>query len=225
MKTSLQATSTIQSDHPDIIAYTQKAVEGCHSETEKALAIYYAVRDDIFYDPYKLELTETGMSAVETLTSKRGWCVPKAILMAACCRAAGIPARLGFADVRNHLSTARMREAMKTDVFYWHGYTSVFLNNKWVKATPAFNLVLCEKFGLHPLEFDGENDSLYHEFDQSGNKHMEYLNERGEYDDLPLEQMIREMDTLYPGMLASTLGDHNFDTDVKAEIAPTRASP
>jgi hypothetical protein len=47
--------------------------------------------------------------------------VPKAAVLAAVARAAGIPARLGYADVRNHMSTERLRQTMKTDVFVWHG--------------------------------------------------------------------------------------------------------
>jgi transglutaminase-like putative cysteine protease len=116
--------------------------------------------------------------------------VSKAILLAACCRVAKIPARLGFADVRNHLTTARMRSIMKTDVFYWHGYTSIFLDGQWVKATPAFNIELCEKFRLRPLEFNGITDSIYHPFDLEGNMHMEYLRYRGEFADVPLNEMM-----------------------------------
>ena len=87
----------------------------------------------------------------------------------------GIPARVGFADVRNHLSTARMREVMQTDVFYWHGYTDICIDGAWRKATPAFNVGLCERFDLLPLEFDGRADSLYHPFDRHGHRHMEYV--------------------------------------------------
>ena len=105
--------------------------------------------------------------------------MPKATLLAAACRAIGIPARVGFADVRNHLSTARMREVMQTDVFYWHGYAVLLLDGAWRKATPAFNRELCERFDLLPLEFDGRADSLYHPFDRQGHRHMEYLADRG----------------------------------------------
>jgi transglutaminase-like putative cysteine protease len=129
--------------------------------------------------------------------------VPKAILLAALCRAAGIPACLGYADVRNHLSTARLRQAMQTDVFYFHGYTSIYLEEQWVKATPAFNVELCDKFGLHPLEFNGREDSLYHEFDVAGNRHMEYINERGEYIEPPIEEMLELFSKHYPGMVAA----------------------
>jgi len=96
-------------------------------------------------------------------------------LLAAACRVVGIPARVGLADVRNHLSTARLREKMGTDVFYRHGYTALHLNGQWVKATPAFNIELCEKLRLQPLDFDGTADSIYHPFDLQGQRHMEYL--------------------------------------------------
>jgi transglutaminase-like putative cysteine protease len=128
----------------------------------------------------------------------------------------GIPARLGFADVSNHLSTEKMRQAMQTDVFYWHGYTSVWLEDKWVKATPAFNLELCEKFNLKPLEFNGRDDSLYHEFDQAGNRHMEYLNERGDYADLPFDELCADFKKYYPDMVA--LMGLDFDDEVDREI-------
>ena len=68
----------------------------------------------------------------------KGYCVQKAVLLAAVCPAQSISARLGFADVRNHLSTEKMRAHMKTDTFYWHGYTSIFLDVVWFKSTPAF---------------------------------------------------------------------------------------
>ena len=97
---------------------------------ERAIALYYAVRDQVRYDPYTISEDLRDYSASVTLATGRGWCVTKAILYAACCRALGIPARLGYADVRNHMSTSNLRRLMGTDIFYWHGYTEVYLNNK-----------------------------------------------------------------------------------------------
>jgi len=130
----------------------------------------------------------------------------------------GIPARVGFADVRNHLSTERMREQMKTDVFHWHGYTAIYLGGKWVKSTPAFNIELCKKFRLRTLDFDGQNDSIYHPFDLDGNKHMDYILFRGEYDDVPLEEMQESFKDLYSSFSFATEGS-NFDDDVNKENA------
>ena len=210
-------TTVIDSTHPDVVAYTQNRVQDADSDLQKAVNLYYAVRDEFRYDPYYFRLDEDGFKASETLKVGRGWCVPKAILLAACCRAQGIPARLGFADVRNHLSTERMRQTMKTDVFHWHAYTSIYLEGKWVKATPAFNIELCTKFGLKPLEFDGLQDSLYHEFDQAGNKHMEYLHERGEFADFPFEQMMATFAEVYGETGLVAMQGHSFDDDVNRE--------
>lgn len=180
--------------------------------------MFYAVRDRVRYDPYQIDLTTSGMKASTTIEVEHGWCVPKAILLAACCRSLGIPARLGFADVRNHLSTERMRQLMRTDIFYWHGYTEMLLDGKWVKATPAFNIELCEKFGLLPLEFDGRVDSLYHPFDAAGNRHMEYVHNRGTYSDLPLEDIIRTFRQEYGfGDRTSEPNPTSFDDDVERE--------
>jgi hypothetical protein len=129
----------------------------------------------------------------------------------------GIPARLGFADVRNHLSTARMRETMKTDVFYWHGYTAIYLDDIWVKATPAFNIELCERFRIQPLDFDGRSDSIYHPLDQNGNRHMEYLQYRGEFTDAPINQIIETFQREYMQNLSWHSAD--FYNDVSLETA------
>jgi transglutaminase-like putative cysteine protease len=136
---------------------------------------------------------------------------------------AGIPARLGFADVRNHLSTERMRQSMQTDLFVWHGYAELWLDGAWRKATPAFNLSLCEKFGLHALDFDGVHDSIYHPFDKAGNRHMEYVNERGSFDDLPLARIAADFQRLYTGWMPGTelhsrLEQSDFEADVAREV-------
>jgi transglutaminase-like putative cysteine protease len=124
--------------------------------------------------------------------------VEKALLLAAAARAVGIPSRLRFADVRNHLTTERLRQIMKTDRFIWHGYTEMFLNNRWVKATPTFNLSLCERFDVNPLDFDGVHDAVFHEFDRKGNRHMEYLCDHGHFSDLPYEMILAAFRKHYP---------------------------
>lgn len=203
----------IDSEHPDIVAFVEAITDPGLSDLENAVALYYRVRDDIRYNPYALGTHVEDYLASTTLHAGEGWCVTKALLLAAVCRAAGIPARVGFADVVNHLSTERLRAVMKTEVFYFHGYTSIYLNDSWVKATPAFNVELCEKFGLYPLEFDGLQDSLYHPFDVAGNKHMEYINDRGEHLDLPFDEMAAVFRLHYPTMFQQTSGRPGEVTD------------
>jgi transglutaminase-like putative cysteine protease len=194
---SLSPTALVDSDHPAVREFAAQNARGA-SDRARSVALFYAVRDGFRYDPYRLDLSPDGMKASTVLASGHGWCVPKATLLAAACRAAGIPARLGFADVRNHLATERMREVMQTDVFHWHGYTEIWLDGAWRKATPAFNRELCERFDLLPLEFNGRDDSIYHPFDSQGRRHMEYVAERGSFDDVPLEQMLADFAVLYP---------------------------
>ena len=217
----LRATALIDSDTPAVRAFAAEHARGA-TDRERAVALYLAVRDGFRYDPYRIDLSPNGMRASTVLANGYGWCVPKATLLTAVARAAGIPARLGFADVRNHMSTERMRETMKTDLFIWHGYTELWLAGAWRKATPAFNIELCEKFGLLPLDFDGVHDSIYHAFDKAGNRHMEYVNERGAFDDLPLDRLVADFHATYPGwvpgdVLQSELKQGDFLADVARE--------
>jgi len=195
----LQPSTCIDSDHPDVVAYAH-AHAGSGEAIDQAVRLYKAVRDDFRYDPYGVELTEHGMKASTVLARHAGFCITKAALLAAACRVVGIPARLGFADVRNHLATEKMRQQMGTDVFVYHGFAELYLEGRWVKATPAFNLSLCEKFGVLPLEFDGRHDSVFHPFDKAGQQHMEYLRERGSSADVPVEDIRTEFRRAYPAM-------------------------
>ena len=217
----LGATSMVDSAHPEVRAFAERNARGA-DDRERAVALYYAVRDGFRYDPYRLDLSPEGMRGSAVLAQGYGWCVTKAALLAAAARAAGIPARLGFADVRNHLSTQRMRDTMTTDVFIWHGYTELWIAGAWRKATPAFNVELCDRFGLLPLEFDGVADSIYHPFDKSGQRHMEYLRERGSYTDVPLDTILADFRVVYPRWLhgsdaRSGLHGSDFLSDVAKE--------
>jgi transglutaminase-like putative cysteine protease len=220
----LAPTALVDSDHPAVQAFAAPHA-GQASDRERAVRLYDAVRDGFRYDPYRIDLLPAGMKASAVLEKGYGWCVPKAALLAAACRAAGIPARVGFADVRNHLSTERMRQSMSTDVFVWHGYADLWIDGAWRKATPAFNLSLCDRFGLLPLAFDGVSDSIYHPFDKSGQRHMEYLRQRGAWDDVPLDLLVADFRKVYPQWLhgdatAGSLGDADFLADVAREAAP-----
>ncbi len=213
----LQATPAIDSDHPAVRDFAQRHAQG-EDERARAVALYLAVRDGFRYDPYRIDLSTRGLSASQVLANGYGWCVPKAVLLAAASRAAGIPARLGFADVRNHLSTERMRRVMQTDIFHWHGYTELWLGGRWVKATPAFNLELCERFGLLPLDFDGREDSIYHPYDRAGQRHMEYVHQRGSFDDLPLAAIVQDFARVYPGLMdEAQLAGADFAAEVRQE--------
>ncbi|MCA0240849.1 MAG: transglutaminase family protein [Proteobacteria bacterium] len=213
---SLAPTAIIDSDHPAVVAFVREHA-GSGDDRARAVALYHAVRDGFRYDPYRIDLSARGLSASQVLAQGYGWCVPKAALLTAACRAAGIPSRVGYADVRNHLSTERLRKSMQTDVFIWHGYSDLWLDGRWVKATPAFNIDLCERFGLLPLEFDGSNDSIYHPFDRAGNRHMEYVLQRGAFDDVPLAQILADFERVYPSLVGEPAPPGDFAADAERE--------
>jgi len=194
----LQPTAFIDSDCSKIVAFAQSSAGKASTEIEQAIALYYAVRDGVRYSPYGIQLQPLRFKASWVLEHKVGFCVQKSVLLAAAARALGIAARLGFADVRNHLSSPRLLEAMRTDTFVFHSYTQLCLDGRWVKATPAFNLELCRRFNVEPLAFDGKSDSLFQPFDREGRRHMEYVRDHGQFADLPFERMVRAFQSAYP---------------------------
>ena len=82
---------------------------------------------------------------------------------------------------------------------------------KWLKATPAFNAGLCERFGVPPLDFDGRSDALFHPFDPSGRKYMEYVRDRGEFDDFPYDYMLQVLAEVYGPHMAGKLVEAGVD--------------
>jgi transglutaminase-like putative cysteine protease len=209
----LHATRFIDCDDPAIKAFAAKAVGNAQTPKQKAIALYCAVRDSIEYDPYIDFLDPNVFCASAVLAAGKGFCVGKSALLAACARAFGIPARPGYADVRNHLTSKRLREAVG-DTFYWHSYTELFIDGRWVKCTPAFDVAVCERANIAPLDFDGINDSLFHPFDRAGRRHMEYLNDRGAFVDVPVAAIAADFKKFYPNLVAAKAPTANFRDEV-----------
>lgn len=200
----LSPTFYIDCDHKAIIKFAKENSSPRDTRIAQAIQLYKAVRDQFMYNLYEIDMSPNGMKASGVLSSGKGFCIQKATLLAAAARAAGIPSRLGFADVKNHLTSDRLKSEMKTDIFLYHGYTDLYLDDKWVKATPAFNLTLCKNFGVKPLEFNGKDDSIFHESNEEGVKHMEYLRYHGEFTELPYETILKVFKENYPTMLSGS---------------------
>ncbi|MEW6665232.1 MAG: transglutaminase-like domain-containing protein [Thermodesulfobacteriota bacterium] len=187
----LLPTAIIDSDHPSIVRYAEQTVAAAgDGPVNKAVSLYYAVRDGIRYDPYYPFYLPEHYRASNVLRSGRGYCVCKASLLCALGRACGIPSRVGFAHVRNHLATRQLLEMMGTDLFVYHGYTQFYLEDKWVIATPAFNKELCERHKVAPLDFNGREDSLFQPYNTEQKKFMEYVEYLGTYQDIPLAEIL-----------------------------------
>lgn len=207
-----QATWFIDSDSAEVGEFVDKALDGVSRNDSRAsaVALFLAVRDGFRYDPYELSRDPADYRASAIVGTDSNWCVPKAVLLTAAARHAKIPARLGFADVRNHITSDKLEERMGTDLFYWHGYSELLLGDRWFKVSSAFNIELCERFGVKVLDFDGTDDALMHAYDQSGRRHMEYVSQRGSYNDLPLDAILTDFDLLYPD-LVGTQNDGEID--------------
>lgn len=206
----------IDSDAPEVIAFARQAAAGSRGETERVVSVYRAVRDGIVYDPYVDFANEASFRASKVLAASRGFCVGKSALLAAAARALGVPARVGYADVRNHLTSPKLYQRIKTDVFFWHSYTDLYVDGAWVKATPAFDSVLCQRLGLEPLDFDGRRDSLFQPFDRQGRRHMEYLRDRGTFSDVPFAAIVADFRAAYPALMNGTALAGDFRTEAVA---------
>lgn len=197
-KTYLQPGFYTDSDHPSVIAYTHKLIAGMEDKKAQVVRIYEAVRDDFKYYPYHLILKPYALKASYLLTKDYGYCVEKSNLFAACMRVLGIPSKLSYANVRNHLATDKVEDYLKTDLMVFHGFVEIFFNGKWIKATPVFNKDLCVRLGVAVLDFDGENDAVFQESDKSGNPFMEYVHDYGTFSDVPFELFLSELKRNYP---------------------------
>ncbi len=193
----LAPTWFIDFDDPSVAAFAADAAGGATHPVDVAMRLFYAVRDGFRYDPYNVDHAPDAFRASAVVRSASNWCVPKSVLLTAAARSRGIPARLGFADVRNHLTSEKLRAQMQTDVFAWHGYSELLLGDRWHKLSTAFNIELCDRFGVRALDFDGTGDALLHPYDANGNRHMEYIRQRGSFDDLPLDQILADFADIY----------------------------
>lgn len=191
----------VDSDHPDVIAFARSTCEGAATSGEKAARLFRAVRERLRYDPYTMSFEPDAYRASTVLRQERSYCIPKAVLLAAAARAAGIPARLGFADVKNHLASPKLLATLGSDLFAFHGFVELWIDGRPIKVTPAFNASLCARFGVAPLDLDpaAPRDALLQAFDGEGRKYMEYVRDRGMYLDLPLEEIFTTFATLYGG--------------------------
>lgn len=208
MKEYLCETPFLDFQHDSFDAFTVE-IDSNLTEKEKAIALYFLVRDAFLYDPYHLDLTSEGLKASNVLSKKRSWCVEKSSVLAACLRKFGIPSRLGYAIVTNHIGVEKLTNYLRRDEIVFHGFVDVFLNGKWVKCTPAFDQRICRVSGVTPLDWDGETDSLFQEFDQ-GQKFMEYKHFYGTFNDVPIELMNAEMKAHYPHLFEDVYDSKEF---------------
>lgn len=195
----LQSARFIDSDTPAVREFAERAAAGATSDVERAVKLFYAVRDGIRYDPFSMRLDPAIYVASHALSAPSAYCIPKAILLAAAGRALGIPCAIGLSDVVNHLTTEKLKALMGgTNYFMHHGYAVMYLDGRWVKAAPAFNIELCTRFGVLPTEFDGRSDAIFQQYDAHERRHMEYVKDHGCWSDFPYEKVDADFRAYYP---------------------------
>lgn len=209
MELYLQPTYFIDAGHRAIIRKAEALTEGLTDTVEITTALFYYVRDNFRYSPYHVSFEHAVMKASYILSRPgppQAYCIEKAVLFAALCRAKGIPNRLVFCNVRNHIATERLEKAIGTDLMVFHGYNEVFVNDCWVKCTVAFNKALCTKLGVAALEFDGYTDQIFQAYDREGGQFMEYVHDYGIFHDVPHDLWKRETRKYYPHLFAGEAG-------------------
>lgn len=198
----LAPTRFLDADAPTVRAFAAATTAGAAGAREKAVKLFYAVRDGWRYDPFGISLDPRHYQASAIQAGEGGYCIPKAILLAASARAAGIPAAIGLSDVVNHLTTEKLKARMGGKTYFLHhGYAVLHIDGAWVKAAPAFNIELCNRFHVRPTEFDGTADAVFQEFDAKDRRHMEYVKDHGFWSDFPFEMVAADLRAFYPASL------------------------
>lgn len=209
MEEYLKSTPFLEVDHSKTNDFCQEIASLCLDPKEKAIALYYKVRDTYLYDPFHLDLRKEALKSSLIMEKKRAWCTEKVIILATCARHLSIPSRLGFAIVINHIGTDKLKRFLKREEIVFHGYVELFIEGKWIKCTPAFDKNLCRISKVAPLEWDGQTDSLFQQYN-NGRKYMEYLKDYGTFSDLPIELMSREMQKYYPHLFKNIINTKEF---------------
>jgi len=220
----LKPTEVIDSEHEAIQRVAEKLTHHCGSDVEKAIKLFYFVRDSIQYNIYMISVALEDFKASTVLARRKGYCVQKAVLLTALGRAAGIPSRLAFAKIKNHRVPAHLLEQLGTNIFPRHGYNQIFLNGKWISAAATFHQELCQKNELRTVEFDGIRDAILPQTDLNDNLHIEYLEKYSPQADLPLEWVTKEVSKLFGPEKRAWLSEedsrgHKWPSSIKEQVA------
>jgi len=189
----------------ELVDQAAEVVQGLTTAADRAKALFYWVRDQIKYNPYSPAWLPEHYRPINILRRREGYCVQKAVLLTAMARSQGLPARLVFADIVNHRFSKKLAEIMGTNLFVYHGYVEMFIENDWVRATPAFDRQLCDQLDILPVEFDGRGHAVFHRLDRLGRLHIEYVKHHGVYTDLPFDELMAAWAEAYPQEMLNLL--------------------
>ena len=192
----LQETQFLDIGNADLRQCTYELIAGIDDLREQVKTVFFFVRDKIRYNPYTSFLQPQNYTASTILQRGEGFCIPKASLFTAMMRILKIPAKLYFADIRNHLAPAKLRAVMG-DLFIYHCYCGVLLEGQWLKLAPTFNREMCAKINVQTNDFDGFHDALLPLTNLDGELYVEYVKDRGDAADIPFAEIIQAFNDFY----------------------------
>ena len=193
----LKPTPSIECEANSVKEKAKVLTKGQRQIAEKAMSLFYFVRDEIRYNMYSPFYLPEHYRASKILERGEGYCVQKAILLAALARAVGIPTRLRVVDIRNHTLTEKAMEILGTNLLAYHTYDEFYIDGRWIKAAPTFDIKMCQENHIIPVEFDGKNDALLHSHNQDGKLHIEYVHDYGTYQDVIVDEILDSWNQTY----------------------------
>jgi transglutaminase-like putative cysteine protease len=202
LEACLKPTVTIDAGHPAILRLAGDLVGESDDDADKARSLFCYVRDSVHYNVYMISTRWEDFVASTILAWGRGYCVQKAVLLAALARAAGIPSRLGFARIKNHRAPRELVAQTGLDILPGHGYAQLHVGRKWISVTPAFDKGLCGKTGVPVVEFDGTHDAFLSTRDLAGEPYIDYIEKYEPQADLPFEWLQANIMHIWGGKRA-----------------------
>ena len=130
-------TQMCDSNNPFIITKALNLTEGATTNKEKAMRIFYFVRDKIKY-----QINPYFSTASRTLNYRHGFCVSKSNLQIALLRALNIPARYHVVNLQSScLNPFFPNWIVKNfpEIIDHHSICECFLNNTWVACDSTFD--------------------------------------------------------------------------------------
>ncbi len=207
LKQYLEPTEFLDFDKGIVNKVALKVTEGLTTDKEKVIALFNWVQQSLKYNAFAYYPKVRGnLKASVSIRRKQGFCMSKAITLSALARAVGIPARIHMVDIINHKISKRFKDMMGTAAFFCHAYSELYINGKWIKATPVFDNETSNKGKFFPIiEFDGEHDALFSEQDPDGNIFVEYIGDYGSFADCPIEKIDQIFTKNYPKWYGANL--------------------
>lgn len=187
----------ITSDDSYVLELAQTLTEGTQNDRERVVRLFEFVRDHIRYNLNAPFHKLAHYEAQNTLRRKEGFCIQKSSLLVTLARSIGIPSRLVFADIRNHLLPDHLIQFMGTDIVTYHCYVEWFLKDDWIKVAPSFDEKTCRENGFRLVIFDGYHDAVLPSEDLYGQPHITYLKQHGVYNGIPIEEILEAWKRFY----------------------------